>query len=111
MADTPEKTPITMTDGRIVGCGKKARLLTESTIGEDGSVTVRLDFVNGETRSFALPSTLFARFAAHGAEQKLGDAIAGETDINDAVEISKGCPSLNSADGSVEVREIMPVHI
>jgi hypothetical protein len=32
------------------------------------------------------------------------------TSIDDAVEISKGCPSLNSPDGSVEVREIMPVH-
>jgi hypothetical protein len=32
-------------------------------------------------------------------------------DIQDAVEISKGCPSLNSDEGSVEVREIMPVHI
>ena len=33
------------------------------------------------------------------------------TDINDAVEISKGCPSLNSSEGSVEVREIMQAHI
>jgi hypothetical protein len=31
------------------------------------------------------------------------------SDLNEAVEISKGCPSLNSPDGSVEVREIMPV--
>ncbi len=30
-------------------------------------------------------------------------------DIGEAVEISRGCPSLDSADGSVEVREIMPV--
>jgi len=30
-------------------------------------------------------------------------------DINDAVEISKGCPSLDGPDGSVEVREIMPI--
>jgi hypothetical protein len=32
-------------------------------------------------------------------------------DINDAVEISNGCPSLNSPEGSVEVREVMPVHL
>jgi hypothetical protein len=32
------------------------------------------------------------------------------TDMQDAVEISKGCPALTSADGSVEIREIMPVH-
>lgn len=30
-------------------------------------------------------------------------------DINEAVELSKGCPSLNADDGSVEVREIMPI--
>ena len=82
---TTEKNQVTMTDGRVVGFGKKQRLLKESTIGEDGSVSVRLDFVNGETRNFAVPASLFARFAAHGAEQKLGDAIAGETDIADAV--------------------------
>ena len=85
MAEVVEKTPVTMTDGRIVGFGKKQRLLKESTIGDNGSVSVRLDFVNGEVRNFTLPESLFARFAAHGAEQKLGDAIAGETDINDAV--------------------------
>ena len=82
---TVEKNQVTMTDGRVVGFGKKQRLLKESTIGSDGSVSVRLDFVNGETRNFSIPDSLFARFAAHGAEQKLGDAIAGETDIADAV--------------------------
>lgn len=84
MAEVAEKTQITMTDGRVVGFGKKQKLIKESFI-DGNSVSVRLDFVNGETRTFALPENLFARFAAHGAEQKLGDAIAGETDINDAV--------------------------
>jgi hypothetical protein len=32
-------------------------------------------------------------------------------DMIDAVEISKGCPALNSDEGSVEIREIMPVHM
>ena len=32
-------------------------------------------------------------------------------DINDAVEISKNCPSLESETGSVEVREIMPIQM
>jgi hypothetical protein len=31
-------------------------------------------------------------------------------DIDDAIEISKGCPNLNLPNGSVEVREVMPVH-
>lgn len=84
MAEVIEKTQVTMTDGRVVGFGKKQRLLKESFI-EGDVVQTRLDFVNGETRTFTVPASLLARFAAHGAEQKLGDAIAGETDISDAV--------------------------
>lgn len=30
-------------------------------------------------------------------------------DYSDAVKLSQGCPSLNSPDGSVEIREILPV--
>lgn len=30
-------------------------------------------------------------------------------DFDDAVQISRGCPSLDGPDGSVEVREIMPI--
>ncbi len=81
---TAEKNMVTMTDGRVVGFGKKQRLVKESTI-EGDVVSTRLDFVNGETRTFTIPASLLQRFAAHGAEQKLGDAIAGETDVNDAV--------------------------
>ena len=84
MAEVTEKVPVTMTDGRVENFGKKQRLIKTSTVDGD-NVSVRLDFVNGETRNFVVPSTMTARFAAHGAEQKLGDAIAGETDINDAV--------------------------
>lgn len=80
-----EKNIVTMADGRTVEFNKKQKLVKTSTIGEDGSVSVQLDFVNGETRTFSIPATLMARFAAHGAEQKLGDAIAGETDLSDAV--------------------------
>lgn len=82
---TVEKIPVTMTDGRVVEFNKKQKLVKTSTIADDGSVSVRLDFSNGETRNFAIPQNMMSRFAAHGAEQKLGDAIAGETDINDAV--------------------------
>ena len=86
MAETVEKTPVTLTDGRVVGFGKRQKLNKESTINEEtGEVTVRLDFRNGETRTFTLPPSLILKFAAHGAEQKLGDAIAGETDDGDAV--------------------------
>lgn len=82
-----EKTAVTMTDGRTVEFGKRQKLVKSDEVSDAGDVTIRLDFVNGETRSFSLPtsSPLFSRFAAHGASQKLGDAIAGETDIDDAV--------------------------
>lgn len=87
MAEAPTKTPITMTDGRTVEFTTKQKLAKDSTVNEDGSVSTRLDFRNGETRTFSIAAAnpLFARFAAHGIEQKLGDAIAGEPDLDDAV--------------------------
>lgn len=90
MTDTSTKTPaekisVSMEDGSTVAFNKKQKLVKTSTIGDDGSVSVRLDFTNGAVRNFTIPASLMSRFAAHGAEQKLGDAIAGETDVNDAV--------------------------
>jgi len=82
---TSEKIAVTMADGRVEQFNKKQKLLKTSTIGEDGSISLRLDFVNGETRTFNMPMSMLSRFAAHGAEQKLGDATAGENDIADAV--------------------------
>lgn len=75
---------IAMTDGRIVTFAGKRQMLKESFV-KDGQVSVRLDFRNSETRIFELPAALLNKFAAHGAEQKLGDEIAGLTDIDDAV--------------------------
>lgn len=80
-----EKIAVTMTDGAVVQFNKKQKLVKTSTISDAGEISIRLDFLNGQTRNFVVPSSLLARFAAHGAEQKLGDAIAGETDIDDAV--------------------------
>jgi hypothetical protein len=37
-----------------------------------------------------------------------GYLLVKATDINEAIELSKGCPSLEGDDGSVEVREVMP---
>lgn len=76
---------VTLTDGRIVDFAGKRKLLKESLQTADGQVAVRLDFRNGETRLFTLPSGLMAKFAAHGAEQKLGDEISGLEDIEDCV--------------------------
>ena len=76
---------VTMTDGRVVDFAGKRKLLKESSVTADGKVQVRLDFRNGETRLFTLPDSLLTKFAAHGAEQKLGDEIAGLNDVEDCV--------------------------
>ena len=83
---------VTMTDGRLVEFAGKKKLLKESFVTADGEVQVRLDFRNADTRLFTIPATMVNKFAAHGAEQKLGDEIAGlkapgggEADIEDCV--------------------------
>jgi len=83
---------VTMQDGRVVEFAGKRQLLKESSITAEGQVQVRLDWRNGETRLFTIPPAMLAKFAAHGAEQKLGDEIAGlkgeggkEADIDDKV--------------------------
>lgn len=93
MADTKEDTKIEtvkMQDERVVEFAGKRKLLKESFATGDksvgvGTLSVRLDFRNGETRTFTLPDSMVAKFAVHGAEQKLGDEIAGLADVDDAV--------------------------
>ncbi|UOF77862.1 hypothetical protein [Bacteriophage sp.] len=76
---------VTMKDGRIVEFAGKRRMLKESKLNADGSVAVQLDFRNGETRLFTIPPAMLNKFAAHGAEQKLGDETAGLEDTDDMV--------------------------
>lgn len=87
-----EVTTIKMQDGRSVDFAGKRKLNKASMVDDSNmrSITVptaavQLDFRNGETRLFALPDNLLIKFALHGAEQKLGDEIAGLDDIDDAV--------------------------
>lgn len=75
---------VKMSDGRVVEFVNKKRMIKESFI-EGDTVKVRLDFRNGETRSFTVPPALMAKFAAHGAEQKLGDETAGTEKVDDMV--------------------------
>lgn len=83
---TAEKIPVTMEDGSTVLFNKKQKLVKTSTIDEAaGTVSTRFDFVNGAVRTFTAPASLMLRFVAHGVEQKLGDSIAGENDMADAV--------------------------
>ena len=88
-----EVMEVSMTDGRKVNfAGKrklnKATVIDESKIQLDGgvlmisegAVSVRMDFRNGDTRLMPLPLSLFAQFAGHGGEQKLGDELASPAD-------------------------------
>lgn len=83
-AETQYVTKV-MDDGRTVDFAGKRKMLKEGVINEDGSLAVRLDFVNGETRIVKLNEALLEKFAIHGAEQKLGDEIAGLDDVEDCV--------------------------
>jgi len=80
-----ESEVVKMSDGREVEFVGKRKLLKESILNEGELPAVRLDFRNGETRLFTVSAALLARFAAHGAEQKLGDETAGVDDIDDMV--------------------------
>lgn len=81
----PQIETVTMEDGRVVDFAGKRKLLKESHVTPEGKVQVRMDFRNGATRLFTIPDTMTAKFAAHGAEQKLGDEIAGLEDTADCV--------------------------
>lgn len=87
MAEATESKSVlvTMSDGRQVEFVGKRKMLKESFVDDAGKIAVRLDFVNGQTRTFILPDALLQKFAAHGAEQKLGDETAGLQDVEDAV--------------------------
>lgn len=80
------KTSVTLTDGRVVGFTPKQKVLRNYTVDEaTGVIVVTLDFRNGETRSFEVPGSLILKFAAHGAVQKLGDAVTSEENEDDAI--------------------------
>lgn len=85
-AKTAELTPVQMTDGRVVNFTTKKRLDKTLIKNEDGSLQVRLDWRNGETRLFTLRPDMIADYALHGAGQKLGDETAGIDDLEDAIE-------------------------
>lgn len=88
MAETKAKAipeTITLLDGRARDFTEKKRLHKESVTNGD-KLQVRLDFRNGETRLFTLRPDMVAKFALHGAEQKLGDEISNVDSIDDAVE-------------------------
>lgn len=80
-----EVEKVTMPDGRVVEFSGKRKMLKESLFPDNQLPVIQLDFRNGKSLKFQLPPELLLKFAAHGAEQKLGDETAGETDVDDMV--------------------------
>lgn len=85
----PEGITVKMEDGREVEFVGKRKVLKETLLDESkiicddstltmapGAVAVRMDFINGVTRTLQLPLKLIPRFAGHGGEQKYGDHLA-----------------------------------
>lgn len=77
-----ESVLVPMSDGRKVEFVGKRKMLKEG-FEADGGLHVRFDFVNGETRTFTIPPSLYGLCALHGASQKIGDEAAGEKDVDD----------------------------
>ena len=83
-----EVTTVAMTDGRSVEFVGKKRMDKEVIIAADGSVSVRFDFKNGQTRSISagdLEQSIQLQAIGHGLSQKVGDETAGEEDVDDMV--------------------------
>ena len=80
---------VTMTDGRVVKFPGKRNSDKTITIDEAaGTVSVRFDFRNGQTRELSSaelsPATML-RALGHGVAQKAGDEYSGVTEIDDMV--------------------------
>lgn len=79
---------ILMTDGSSQEFSPKKKLIKEVSVDENGDISVKLFFRNGEVRQFLSGSTAttYAKAAAHGYSQKLGDECAGLDNIDDMVQ-------------------------
>jgi len=84
MAETTYET-VRMSDGRTVDFPGKRQVIKNSRVTDDGALQTVLDYRNGETRTFTIPPAMVSQFALHGAEQKLGDEMAGIKDLEDAI--------------------------
>ena len=79
---------VSMGDGRTVDFVGKRKLIRTPFFKDEAETEldyVRFDFRNGQSIKYAPSPELFARFAAHGVAQKLGDETAGLTDVDDMV--------------------------
>lgn len=90
MANEKKETEVevvTMNDGnKVEFAGKRKMLKSVVKDHASGHPAIRIDFRNGETRTFAAHPAIVRDFAAHGMLQKYGDETAGLTDIDDMVQ-------------------------
>ena len=88
-----EVAEVTMTDGRVVSFPGKRKVQKDVIIDEnqvvlkdssikilEGAVSIRMDFRNGDTRTYSPPLSLLLQFAGHGIAQKYGDELASPAD-------------------------------
>jgi len=96
MAEAKTKTvvtEVTLEDGRKVGFAGKRKMDKniiydrskisvdgDTVILQKGAVALRVDYLSGQTRTFTVPTSLFAEFAGHGISQKYGDECATTAD-------------------------------
>jgi hypothetical protein len=84
-----EYTAVKMSDGREVQFAGKRKVLKDTILDEskilvdgdtitlqDGAVAIRMDFRNGDTRTYPLKLSLLPTYAGHGGQQKFGDQLA-----------------------------------
>src|SRR5688572_28625309 len=81
----PANEKVRMEDGREVEFAGKRKLLKDVEFPEGQTPVIVLDFPNGSSRRFQIPSELMLQSAGHGMSQKLGDETAGEEDVGDMV--------------------------
>ena len=80
------RTTVEMKDGRKVEFAGKRKMSKDVLIDRDsGKVKLRLDFVNGETRTIEPHPDLLLDLIGHGLSQKIGDEAAGEAEVDDMV--------------------------
>lgn len=85
---TSANEEILMADGTTQSFSPKKKLIKEVTLTEQGSVKIMLHFRNGEQREFLATAgdATYAKAAAHGYSQKLGDECAGLDSVDDMVQ-------------------------
>ena len=85
MTSQPSKAvQVKMTDGRTVQFSSRTRMKREAHC-PDGRPGIRLDFANGETRSFPLNTELEAAYAIEGAQSRFGRAVANCPDTESMI--------------------------